>query len=133
MEEILIWFLNRLVEKYLKIVLKLLAPSGRIIIYGGAQFMSKSSRPNYINVLIKFLTRPKVDPLSLSNINKSVMGFNLIYLWEKPDELKMMADEILNMNLEKPYIGKVFSFNHLIDALRYFQKGNSIGKVVVKV
>jgi NADPH:quinone reductase-like Zn-dependent oxidoreductase len=111
---------------------KALAPSGRIIIYGGAQFMSKSSRPNYLNVLFKFLTRPKVDPLALSNINKSVMGFNLIYLWDRPDELNSMAFEILKMNLQRPYVGKVFSFDHLIRALNYFQTGRSIGKVVVR-
>jgi len=111
---------------------KALASSGRIIIYGGAHFMSQSSRPNYFNVFYKFLTRPKVDPLSLSNINKSVMGFNLIYLWDRPDELNTMAIEILKMNLKPPYIGKVFSFKHLIEALRYFQTGRSIGKVVVR-
>ena len=112
---------------------KALAPSGRIIIYGGAQFMSHSSRPNYLNVLYKFLTRPKIDPLALSNINKSVMGFNLIYLWDRPDDLQKMAEEILKLNLNKPFIGKVFSFNHLLDGLRYFQKGKNIGKVIVKV
>jgi len=111
---------------------KALASSGRIIIYGGAHFMSQSSRPNYFNVFYKFLTRPKVDPLSLSNINKSVMGFNLIYLWDRPNELNTMAIEILKMNLKPPYIGKVFSFKHLIEALRYFQTGRSIGKVVVR-
>ena len=111
---------------------KALASSGRIIIYGGAHFMSQSSRPNYFNVFYKFLTRPKVDPLSLSNINKSVMGFNLIYLWDRPDELNTMAIEILKMNLKPPYIGKVFSFKHLIEALRYFQTGRSIGKVVIR-
>jgi NADPH:quinone reductase-like Zn-dependent oxidoreductase len=112
---------------------KALAPSGRIIIYGGAQFMSRSSRPNYLNVFYKYLTRPKVDPLSLSNINKSVMGFNLIYLWDRPDELVDIAKEVLTLKINCPYIGKVFSFKHLIDALRYFQTGKSIGKVVVKV
>ena len=98
----------------------LLAPSGRIIIYGGAQFMSRSSRPNYLNVLYKFLTRPKVDPLSLSNTNKSIMGFNLIYLWDRPDDLMKMAGEILKMNLKRPHIGKVFSFENLIKALKVF-------------
>ncbi|HEY6436527.1 MAG TPA: zinc-binding dehydrogenase, partial [Ignavibacteriaceae bacterium] len=112
---------------------KALAPSGRIIIYGGAQFMSHSSRPNYLNVFYKYLTRPKIDPLSLSNINKSVMGFNLIYLWDRPDELKRMSEKILAMNLEKPFIGKVFSFDHLSEALKYFQTGKSIGKVVVNM
>jgi NADPH:quinone reductase-like Zn-dependent oxidoreductase len=112
---------------------KALAPSGRIMIYGGAQFMSQSSRPNYFKVFYKYLTRPKVDPLSLSNINKSVMGFNLIYLWDRPDELNNMAIEILRMNLKKPHIGKVFTLDKLIDALKYFQTGRSIGKVVIKV
>ena len=112
---------------------KALAPSGRIIIYGGAQFMSRSSRPNIFKIIPKFLFRPKVDPLSLSNENKSIMGFNLIYLWDRPDELNNMAEEILRMNLEHPHIGKVFPFNNLIEALRYFQTGKSIGKVVVKL
>ncbi|MDH3268036.1 MAG: zinc-binding dehydrogenase [Ignavibacteria bacterium] len=112
---------------------KALAPSGRIIIYGGAQFMSHSSRPNYLNVFYKFLTRPKVDPLSLSNINKSVMGFNLIYLWDRPDELMSMAEEVLTLKLNCPYIGKVYQFEKLVEALRHFQSGKTIGKVVVKV
>lgn len=110
-----------------------LAPSGRIIIYGGAQFMSPSSRPNYFKMIPKFLSRPRVDPLSLSNTNRSVMGFNLIYLWDRPEELKGMIKDILNMNLQKPHIGKVFSFGNLMEALRYFQSGRSIGKVVVKI
>lgn len=111
---------------------KALAPSGRIIIYGGAQFMSHSPRPDYLKIIPKFLFRPKVDPLSLSNLNKSIMGFNLIYLWDRPDELRGMAEQILKMDLKRPYIGKVFSFKNLIEALKYFQSGRTIGKVVVK-
>jgi len=110
----------------------LLAPSGRIMIYGGAQFMSQSSRPNYPKVLYRFLTRPKVDPLKLSDSNRSIMGFNLIYLWDKPEELKPILNKILEMNLKKPFIGKTFQFEQLTDALKYFQTGKTIGKVVVK-
>lgn len=135
---------NALGEKRLNIVLEsiggkifkdsfnLLAPSGRIIIYGGAQFMSHSSRPNYFNVLYKYLTRPKVDPLSLSNTNRSVMGFNLIYLWDYPEGLREMLHKIIDMKLKKPYIGKVFTFDKLISALKYFQSGESVGKVIVR-
>ena len=110
-----------------------LAPSGRIIIYGGAQFMSQSTRPNYFKVLFKYLTRPKVDPLSLSDTNRSVMGFNLIYLWDRPNELKNILFKILNMNIKPPHIGKVYPFDQLLEALRYFQTGKSIGKIVVKI
>jgi alcohol dehydrogenase len=112
---------------------KALAPSGRIIIYGGAHFMTQSSRPNYLKVFLKYLTRPKVDPLSLSDKNRSVMGFNLIYLWDHPEELREMLFKIISMKLKKPHIGKVFSFDNLVDALKYFQSGKSIGKIDVKV
>ncbi|MBT8387154.1 MAG: zinc-binding dehydrogenase [Ignavibacteria bacterium] len=110
-----------------------LSPRGRIIIYGSAQFMSRSSRPNYFKLLYKFLTRPKIDPLSLTDKNRSVMGFNLIYLWNKPDEMKRFIKIILGMNLRKPYVGNIFTFYKLPDALKLFQSGKTIGKVVVKV
>jgi NADPH:quinone reductase-like Zn-dependent oxidoreductase len=111
----------------------LLSPTGRIIIYGGAQFMSHSSRPNYLKLLFQYLTRPKVDPLSLSDTNRSIMGFNLIYLWDKPEEMKRMLTNILNFNLKKPYVGSIFSFDKLPDALRFFQSGKTIGKVAVNI
>ena len=112
---------------------KQLSPTGRIIIYGGAQFMSHSSRPNYFKLLYQFLTRPKVDPLSLSDTNRSIMGFNLIYLWNKPGEMKRLIKIILDMNLRKPHMGNIFTFDKLLDALKLFQSGKTIGKVVVKV
>ena len=112
---------------------KQLSPTGRIIAYGGARFMSHSSRPNYFKLLYQFLTRPKVDPLSLIDTNRSVMGFNLIYLWSKPGEMKRLIKIIIDMNLRKPHVGNVFAFDKLPDALRLFQSGKTIGKVVVKV
>jgi alcohol dehydrogenase len=111
----------------------LLSPTGRIMIYGGAQFMSQSSRPDYFKLLFQYLRRPKVDPLSLSDTNRSIMGFNLIYLWDKPDEMKHMLREIQKMNLGKPHIGNTFSFSELIDAVRLFQSGKTVGKVIVRV
>jgi len=111
---------------------KQLSPSGRIVIYGSAQFMSHSPRPNYLKALYQFLSRPKVDPLSLTDTNRSVMGFNLIYLWNKPDEMKRLIKIILDMNLQKPHVGNIFSFDKLPEALRLFQSGKTIGKVVVK-
>lgn len=118
--------------KVFKESFKALAPSGRIIIYGGAQFMSQSSKPNLLKVIPKYLFRPKIDPLSLSDKNRSVMGFNLIYFWDHPEELREMLLKIISMRLKKPHIGKVFTFDKLISALKYFQSGKSIGKVVVK-
>lgn len=119
--------------KIFKESFKQLSPTGRIIIYGGAQFMSHGLKPNYFKLIYQFLTRPKVDPLSLSDTNRSIMAFNLIYLWKKPQEMKRLIELILGMNLKKPHVGNIFPFDKLPVALRLFQSGKTIGKVVIKV
>jgi alcohol dehydrogenase len=112
---------------------KQMSAGGRIIVYGAAQFSTGSSSPNYFKVLTKFLRRPKVDPLSLSDKNKSVMGFNLIYLWDKVDLMKKYLNNILEMNLPKPLIGEVYEFKDLLSAIKKFQSGKTVGKVVIKI
>lgn len=112
---------------------KQMSAGGRIIVYGAAQFSTGSSSPNYFKVLTKYLTRPKVDPLSLSDKNKSVMGFNLIYLWDKVELMKKYLQDILEMNLPKPLIGEVFEFKELLSAVKKFQTGKTIGKIIIKI
>ncbi|MEE9430176.1 MAG: zinc-binding dehydrogenase [Melioribacteraceae bacterium] len=110
----------------------LLALEGRLITFGSANFASPGSRPNPIKLIYKFLTRPKIDPMKMINTNRAVMGFNLIWLWEKKDELQNYFDEIQKLNLSKPIVGKVFQFTDLHKAIEHLQSGKSVGKVVVK-
>ena len=112
---------------------KQMSAGGRIIVYGAAQFSTGSSSPNYFKVLTKYLTRPKVDPLSLSDKNKSVMGFNLIYLWDKVELMKKYLNNILDMNLPKSMIGEMSDFKDLLIAVKKFQSGQTVGKVVVRI
>ncbi|NWF50739.1 MAG: zinc-binding dehydrogenase [Ignavibacteriaceae bacterium] len=110
-----------------------LSPSGRIIVYGAAQFSNRGKRPNYLKILLKYLSRPKVDPLSLSDKNRGVLGFNLIYLWENHELMKELLQKILSLNLPKPLLGQVYNYSELKNALAKFQSGETTGKVVVKV
>lgn len=119
--------------KIFKESFKQMSAGGRIIVYGAAQFSTGSSAPNYFKVFAKYLTRPKVDPLSLSDKNKSIMGFNLIYLWDKVDLMKKYLSDILNMDLPKPLIGEQYNFSNLLDGIKKFQSGKTVGKVVIKV
>ncbi|HMN24949.1 MAG TPA: zinc-binding dehydrogenase [Ignavibacteriaceae bacterium] len=112
---------------------KQLSAGGRIIVYGAAQYSTGSSRPNYLKVIQKYLTRPKIDPLSLSDKNKSIMGFNLIYLWDKIELMQNILEDLLKMNLPKPLIGEVYQFTDLLAAVKKFQSGETVGKVIVKV
>lgn len=110
---------------------KSLAPAGRIVVYGAANFAPISNSPNLLRLAYQYLTRPKIDPLSMISSNKSLLAFNLIWLWDKIDELSVMLEKILEMQLPPPLIGKTFPFANARDALHYFKSGKSIGKVIL--
>ena len=111
---------------------KAMAPMGRLIAYGSASFASHGASPNYIKLLWKYLRRPKIDPLRLPTQNKSLMGFNLIYLYEQTELLHRMLRDLQALNLQPQHIGHVFSFGEMHKAIRLFQRGQTIGKVVVR-
>lgn len=112
---------------------KAMAPMGRMVVYGNASFSSHSSRPNYPRLIWKYLWRPKIDPLRLPTENKSLMGFNLIYLYEQTDMMHRLLRELQVLDLQPQHIGHVYEFNQMHEAIRLFQRGQSVGKVVVKV
>ena len=64
-----------------------MASEGRMIVYGSARYAQPGNRPNYLKLLYDYYKRPKLDPQKMIEQNKSVMGFNLIYLYEKADLL----------------------------------------------
>jgi len=110
-----------------------LASEGRMIVYGSAHFTSPGDRPNYFKMIWKYLRRPKIDPMQLPSNNRSVMGFNLIYLYERVDLMHIMLEHISSMQLEKPVVGAVLTFDKLPEAVRLLQSGRTMGKVVVNV
>jgi len=112
---------------------KQMTEQGRMVIYGAAQYASPGKRPNYLKAAWMFLNRPKIDAQGLAEENKTVSGFNLIYLYEKSELLHQLLRELKDLNLEKPHVGHVINFDKMIDAIQLFQTGKTIGKVVVKV
>ncbi len=110
-----------------------LATTGRMVAYGLSQFASPGSRPNYFKLALDFITMPRYQTLTLIESNKSILGFNLIWLYDRVDMLKSMLDEIQNLKLRKPLVGRVFPFPKLKEAVREFQSGATSGKVVVTI
>lgn len=112
---------------------KAMAPMGRMVVYGSASFSSHGSKPDYPRLLWKYFKRPKIDPLRLPTQNKSLMGFNLIYLYEQADLMHEMLNALQVLQLKPQHIGHVFSFQEIHQAIHLFQKGETMGKVVVTV
>ena len=110
-----------------------LAPAGRAVVFGSASMAFQGKRPPYLSLAWKWLKRPKFDPLQMIEQNKSVLGFNLIWLWDHIEEMTRLLDELQALDLPAPFVGHTFSFEELPEAIRVFQSGLTTGKVVVRV
>ncbi len=113
--------------------LRQLAPQGRLVIYGSARYASPGDKPNYFKIMREHFTRPKIDPQALIDKNKAILGFNLIWLYEQTELLDVILKEIEALNLPAPHVGHTFEFEKLQEAIRLFQTGSTIGKVVITV
>ncbi|MEM1219647.1 MAG: zinc-binding dehydrogenase [Bacteroidota bacterium] len=111
---------------------KRLAPRGRMVLYGSANYAQDGDRPNYLKLLWKFINRPKLDPRDLIESNRAVLGFNLIYLHERVELMHQMLAEVGQLGIKAPMVGHRYAFNELPTAVRFFRSGQSIGKVVVE-
>ena len=110
-----------------------LTAEGRMIVYGSASFTTHGSKPDKLKMLWRYLRRPKIDPLVLPGLNKSVMGFNLIWLYHQVEKFQRILDALMDMQLPPPIVGERFEFEKLPDAMRKLQSGQTVGKVVVEV
>jgi len=119
--------------KYFSWSYELLTPQGRVVTYGSASFSPRGPSPNYLKLVWKFLRRPRLDPLRMPTHNKSVMAFNLIWLYEKAELMHQLVDEIAALHLPAPLVGHTYPFAELPKALDVFLAGQTTGKVVVMV
>ena len=108
-----------------------MAPMGRMVVYNNASFASHGAKPDYPRLLWQFLRRPKIDPLRLPTENKSLMGFNLIYLYEQTDMIHQWLRGLQALQLKPQHIGHTYDFDKMQEAIQLFQRGKTIGKVVV--
>lgn len=110
-----------------------LRPEGRLVVYGAADFMTRGPRVSWPRLAARYLRRPRLDPLRLVSDNRSVMGFNLIWLWDRAERLDAGFDALRTLVAEPPVVGRRFPFAEAPAAMRHLQSGESVGKVVLEV
>lgn len=113
-----------------------LRPTGRLVIYGAHSMLTRGSgRPNWLKLAWTFLLTPRFFPLDLTNDNKSVLAFNLSYLFEERDLLQQAMDQILNWirsgALRLPELTE-FPLRQAGEAHAQLQSGQTVGKVVLR-
>jgi NADPH:quinone reductase-like Zn-dependent oxidoreductase len=111
---------------------------GRYVVYGAADLTPSGDLSvfdvfGWVKLAYKYLRRPFVDPTNLPGENKSVMGFNLIWMFHKVVVLGELLRDLAQLNLPPPPVGETFAFDDAPRALRRFQSGETTGKVVLLV
>ncbi|MFT6807502.1 MAG: NADPH:quinone reductase-like Zn-dependent oxidoreductase [Saprospiraceae bacterium] len=119
--------------KIMKIGFDQLGPMGRQVVYGSAQYGTPGDRPNYFKLIPKYLMRPKIDPQNMIKFNRGILAFNLIYLFDNVEIMQSLLQELKTLDLGKPIVGHTFKFEEMPEAIRLFQSGSTVGKVVIKI
>lgn len=106
---------------------------GRLVVFGAAEFTPGSNRPRYFQSIIKYLLRPKYDVMEMISDNKSVLAFNLIWLWNEIPLLRELIVDMSEIKIDPPVVGHEFPFEEAHGAIECLRGGASIGKVILNL
>jgi NADPH:quinone reductase-like Zn-dependent oxidoreductase len=97
--------------------------------------LSKTNgRQNPLILIRDYLRTPRFSPFDMVKANKSVMGFNLSYLFERQDILGKGLDFIMSMLADKtfrPLPVTTYAFENVAKAHRDIESGKTTGKLVL--
>mmetsp|Transcript_10399 Transcript_10399/g.15663 ORF Transcript_10399/g.15663 Transcript_10399/m.15663 type:complete len:611 (-) Transcript_10399:2555-4387(-) len=123
---------------------------GALVTFGSTSYVTPGLGLNLLRLVYRYITRPRVDPGSLTSRNIRLCGFNLIYLTQKTSELRRELNECISClsgldechqtnedvpldNIIPPIIGEAFDFRtKAVEALERLKGGKTVGKVVLE-
>ncbi len=121
---------------YVKKGLKLLAPGGRLAMYGAAQIVGDSNKKSLFRQLKVLFGFGKYSPTQFFGNSQALIGVNMLQIGDyKPYILKKCMTDVVDLYNKgeiKPVIGKIFDASELAEAHYFLQKRKSTGKLVCK-
>ncbi len=114
-----------------------LAEPGRLIVYGfHTMFTRGRGTPSWPKMAAGWLRTPRFDPLDMTGANRSVMAFNLSYLFTEHALLAESMGRLMTW-LEagdiQPSPVRTWSFDEVADAHQTLETGQTVGKMVLLV
>ncbi len=113
---------------------KHLAPMGKLVVYGFHTMLPKSQKLNWPKLIWGYLKTPRFNPINLTSANKSIIGFNLSFLFNEKEILVQGMEEIIKLfETKKIYSPKVTAFKacDIAKAHQLIESGSSIGKITL--
>ena len=112
----------------------LLRPGGRLVCFGASEIQAgeQRSRARALRVLAQM---PRYNPLKLMRQSKSVIGLNMLALWDARhslDEYIAPLTEWAESGAIRPVVAARFPLDQGPDAHRYLHARENVGKVVLE-
>ncbi len=112
--------------------LDVLAPTGRIVLYGYASALGRGK----LSMAKEALQIPwtRFQPLSLINRNQGILGVNLGRLWSAAEQVSRWSKKLLYYYARgeiSPHVDRVFPLANAGDAHRYIESRQNVGKVIL--
>ena len=114
---------------------QLLAPGGRLVVYGFHAMLPKGAgRPSWPRLAREWVRTPRFSPFRMVQENRSVLAFNLSYLFDRVDIFGEALDRIIgwiDQRRIRPLAVRTFPAEQVADAQRALESGRTTGKLVL--
>ena len=112
-----------------------LAPVGRLVVYGfHGMLVTHNGLPGKLGLAWDYLRTPRFSPFDLTTKNRSVLGFNLSFLFDKRELMATGMQQILQWleqgKLSPPTVTR-YAFDSVAAAHRDLESGQTVGKLVL--
>jgi len=111
-------------------------PTGRLLVYGFASMFSRSGRKNWLKLIWDYARTPRFSPFDLTGSNRTVSGFNLIYLFDNVELFRSIMARLLLWDSKALFPAMpvtAFPFSDVVEAHKAIESGNTVGKLVLVV
>jgi NADPH:quinone reductase-like Zn-dependent oxidoreductase len=113
----------------------LLRPGGRLVCFGSSEVQAGERRSpmRAVRVLAQM---PRFNPLKLMRESKSVIGLNMLTLWDAKNSLEEFIGPLqawVDDGRLRPVVARAFPLEQGPDAHRYLHARENVGKVVLEL
>jgi NADPH:quinone reductase-like Zn-dependent oxidoreductase len=114
---------------------KHLRRAGKLVVYGFHSMMPKTGgKPNWPKLALDYVRTPRFNPLDMTNDSKSVLAFNLSYLFDRTEILHEAMAQILGWIEAGTIAPPTVATYPLADVARAhadIESGRTVGKLVL--
>ncbi len=112
-----------------------LAPVGRLVVYGFHSMLPKTGGlPGKLKLAWHYWRTPRFSPFSLTTRNRSVLGFNLSFLFDRTALMSAGLQQLLQW-LDEGRLGMPpvtsYPFEQVARAQRDLESGQTVGKLIL--